>query len=209
MDEQPEGLDTVGVVLRRLRGGPGGPAFGRASERLLKRAEPVARVVCHAEARGLSGPLVEELVQDTLEIVWRRMSTFDAEASFEAWVRGIARNVCANARRRQRDVLTDDGILEADAPELDALALLTREEREGILTGVVEATLDDEEQEILFHRYVHGLERERIAEVMGLSGGAERVRAALQRSQARLRTALRRTLAELGHGPSLFRTRDR
>lgn len=207
MGKPNEELDTVGVVVQRLKGGADSPAVSRATERLLKRAEPIARVVCRGEARGLPDAQLEELVQDTLEIVWRRLGTFEGQSSFETWVRGIARNTCSNARRRRRDVLTDDGVLEATSPELDSLALLRKEEREVLLLSVIEETLDAEEQEILFHRYVHALERDRIAELMGLDG-AERVRAVLQRSQSRLRTAIKRKLAELGHGPSLFQTRD-
>lgn len=210
MAERDPEPDTVGIVLERLRlGGGDSPTAARASERLIRRAEPIARVVCRSEARSLSATLVEELVQDTLELVWRRITTLEESASFDAWVRQIARFVCSNARRRHRDVLTEDGVLDATSPEVDALGLLRKEERDSVLLEVIEATLDPMEQEVLYHRYVHGLERERIAEVTGLEGGAQRVRAVLQRSRERLKTALRRRLDALGHGQSLFQTRDR
>src|SRR5688572_20227532 len=104
--------DTVGRVVARLRSrGPTASVLADA-DRLLRRAEPVARRVVRAVASGLPGEQLEDLVQQTLEIAWRRLPDFDTaeEAAFESWIRGVARNVCANARRRRTELLTEDGL---------------------------------------------------------------------------------------------------
>ena len=71
-----------------------------------------------APSLGRPGEPLEDLVQRTLEIAWRRLPDFDttAEAAFESWIRGIARNVVASDRRLKRELLTEDGRVEAGTP---------------------------------------------------------------------------------------------
>jgi RNA polymerase sigma-70 factor (ECF subfamily) len=197
-------VDTVSIILERIQRSDDSQVTARAAERLLRRAEPIARVVCRTEARSLPESHLDELVQDTLELVWRRLPTLEQNDRFDSWVRGIARHVCANARRRRKDVLTEDGVLEATSPERDALRLLRQEERERVLNEAI-AQLEQSDQDVLYHRYIHHLERDRIAEVLGLED-AEAVRVVLQRASRRLRAELQRTLQALGHGPSLLHT---
>jgi len=173
---------------------------------VLRRAQPVAAVVCRTELRGAPPAQVEDAVQQTLEVVWRRLEAFQPDGPpFEAWVRGIAKKVCANERRRRRDLLSEDGVIEATDPAHDELRTLQREQREALISDAIDAALEPQEQDVFYHRYLHNLERERIAELVGLADANE-VRVILQRATRRLRAEIVRRLEALGHGPSLLRS---
>jgi RNA polymerase sigma factor (sigma-70 family) len=201
--------DTIDRLVGRRHDGETTPSVLRVADRVLRRAEPTARAACHGEARGMPAARIEELVQDTLECVWAKLDEFDSDiASFEAWVRGIARNVCRNATRKKRDLLTEDGVLEATDPAHGVLRGLERKQREALVYAAIESSLDGIEQDVLYHRYLHGLEREKIAELMGFED-ADRVRKVLFTATRRLRRELHRRLEALGHGMSLLRSDER
>ena len=48
--------------------------------------------------------LAEDLFQDTCVVVLQKMGRFDRSKNFEAWVRGIARNLALNALRKGKRV---------------------------------------------------------------------------------------------------------
>jgi DNA-directed RNA polymerase specialized sigma24 family protein len=122
-------------------------------------------------------------------------------------VRGIALNVSRNARRKQRDVLTEDGVIEATDPAHGVLRVLQRDQRESLVTGAIEAGLQGEEQDVLYHRYMHGLSRDQIADLMGLPD-ADAVRKILVRARRRLRNELLARLEKLRHSMSLLHSEE-
>jgi RNA polymerase sigma factor (sigma-70 family) len=196
--------DTVARLVAHLAEGDAGGSMLRCADRVLRRAEPIARVACKAEATGLPPARVEELVQDTLEIVWAKLPEFEPEGPpFESWVRAVAQNVCRNARRKKRDLLSEDGVIEATDPAHDALRQLERDQRQAVLIRAIEDGLSGIEQDVLFHRYIHGLSREQIADLVGLAG-ADAVRVVLIRARRHLKDAIRARLAQLGHSESLL-----
>jgi len=203
----PEG-DSVAQLVARMRGEAESTSMVRRADRVLRRAEPVARATCRAEAAMLPAARIEELVQDTLEIVWTKLADFDPEGPpFEAWVRGIALNVSRNARRKQRDVLTEDGVIEATDPAHGVLRILQRDQRESLVTEAIEAGLQGEEQDVLYHRYMHGLSRDQIADLMGLPD-ADAVRKILVRARRRLRNEILGRLEQLRHSRSLLHSEE-
>jgi RNA polymerase sigma factor (sigma-70 family) len=204
-DRVDDPADPVAVLVRRLAAGETSPSVARCMDRVVRRAEPIARATCRAHAAGLGPARIDELVQDTLEIVVAKLHTYVPAAPFDRWVRGIAVNACRNARRKKRDLLGEDGVLDPADPSRDALRGLERRQRHAVLVGAIEATLDGVEQDVLFHRYVHGLSRAQIAEVMELRD-ADMVRNVLVRARRRLRDAIVARLAELGHSSSLLRS---
>jgi RNA polymerase sigma-70 factor (ECF subfamily) len=174
----------------------------QACASLLRKVESLARMACRCEARDLPASEVEELVQDTLLVVWQRRSTFDPDKGrFESWVRGICRHVCRAARRRKRDVLTEDGVLEVASLERSVLRLLREKERKLVLTEAIES-LVGQDRDVLYHRYIHSLSRREIAELMGVETDVVRVR--LQTASRHLRKELERRLELLGQ--SFFRS---
>lgn len=207
----PSSADTIARVIHRLRSEDGrGPAADAEANRVLARVEPVARRTCLGCARGLGGPQVEDLVQETLFVVWRRLPDFEAalggvdnRPALERWTKQIARFICANAQRKRRDTLTEDGLIDIADPQTGALAWLAREERNELLRTTIEAALSGDEQDVLYHRHVHELERAEIARLLGLAD-ADQVRVKLQAAQRKLKPALTRKLEEIGRGMSMW-----
>lgn len=159
--------------------------------------------LCRRELRGFGDQEVEEVVQDVLLTAWRRLPDYRGEGRFRTWLAGIARNQCRNRRRKLRDALTEDGVLDAGSPVASVLSGLMSEERDGVVRAAAEAVLNDEEQEIVEWRYVRELDRAQIAERAGYED-ANRVRVVLQRCRRRLQAEIRHRLEELGHGASFL-----
>lgn len=179
---------------------------GATEEATLHRARSVARTACRAEARGLTDARIEELVQDTLEIVWAKRDEFDGHlGNFDAWVRGIAQNVCRNARRKRVDLLTEDGVIEDTDVNYDVLRRMHREQRQAILTHAIERGLSGVERDVLFHRYIHEMSRAQIASLVGLTG-SDAVRVVLIRARRHLEQAIVRRLEELGLSQSALKS---
>lgn len=58
-----------------------------------------------------------ELTQDTLLVAYRRLPDVRPErGSFRAWLFGIARNLCRRATVRRRELLDEDGVMDAADP---------------------------------------------------------------------------------------------
>ena len=55
---------------------------------------------------------VEDLFQDTMLVAWRRLDDFDDPGAFGSWLRGIARNLVLNHRRRNARRLCDELVLD-------------------------------------------------------------------------------------------------
>ncbi len=66
--------------------------------------------------------LAEDTLSDTTLAIVRSWHTYNPEKPFEAWARGVARNVAlANLRKHQRaTVILDENVLEAMSAALDA-----------------------------------------------------------------------------------------
>lgn len=148
--------------------------------------------------------LAAELCQETFLTAWKRLSTFRGESSFGTWLYGIAHLLSFNAVRKRGEVLTQDGVLDAQSEEASVLAQLGREERIELVRAAIEAALDPHEQEVAWLRYAEQLPRKQVASLLDLDGDDD-ARRILQRSRRKLRQELRRRLRELGHGSSFCR----
>lgn len=184
--------------LQALRSG----AVRGETERVLARLEPVARRVCRSYLKYHRPELVDELVQQTLEVVWRKLPGVEATdgQSLERWVRGVALNVCRNNRRARRELLTEDGVFDVTDPRVSILGGLQCAERDEVVRRAILA-LDASEQEGVYHRYLQDLSQEEIAELVGL-GSADEVRVLLQRARRHLRAHIAEQLVLLGHSIS-------
>lgn len=147
----------------------------------------------------------EDLCQEALARAWERRHTFEGRSSFSTWLIGFATNQNRNDNRKRSELLTDDGVLDAENPDLPVLKGLTAEERGSLVQDCAEACLDEEEQRVAFLRYAGDLSYDAIAERLELPG-VNAVRAILQRMRRKLGLELRARLAEMGHGTSFVRT---
>jgi RNA polymerase sigma factor (sigma-70 family) len=203
--------DTIFRVIGRLRAdGPPDEVAAAEADRVLRRLEPVARRTCQACGAGLTPDRIEELVQDTLLVAWRRLPDFEPALggegnapALERWVKQIARFTHKNAVRTKRETLSEDGILDVADPAVGALAWLAQAERDELVWRAIDTTLTTQEQDVLYERHVHGLERAEIARMFGLAD-ADAVRVILQRTQRRLQVALTARLRELQVGMSIW-----
>ncbi len=92
---------TTGDPLRRVREREAGwlDAFGE----LVGIHEGWVRGFLHTRIRDRSA--VDDLAQDVFVTAFRRIHTYDHEAGFEAWLRGIAVNHLRNFARKRREQL--------------------------------------------------------------------------------------------------------
>ena len=145
-------------------------------------------------------PEIEELVQEVLVEAWAKLPNYVPNARFRAYLKRIALNKCANARRNKRDALTEDGELDPVSDEPDALRRLEDQQRNQMLEEAARAVLDPLEQEIVQLRYVYDYPLEEIAQRLTSRPGervlrdANEVRVALQRIRRRLMAEIARRL---------------
>jgi RNA polymerase sigma factor (sigma-70 family) len=107
----------------------------RAFETLYRAYHP--RLARFLQRMTRSTPLIEEIVNDTLLVVWRKAATFNGSSKVSTWIFAIAyRRACKNLQALDEPV--DAGIderegLEADRPDWQLAQLQ--------LTGAVHAAL--------------------------------------------------------------------
>lgn len=153
-----------------------------ALARLFERNH--ARV--HALCVRLASPAdAEDLVQETFLRVQRHASTFDGGAGFTPWLFRIARNVCHDRGRRIRRTVG----LEAEWAREQAVKRMapdheSRIDRRRLLEDAL-AALSPDDREIIVLSRMHDMPYAQVADVLGCTTGAARVR--LHRAIARLR----------------------
>ena len=148
--------------------------------------------------------MARDMAQEAMLVAWRKLPEFKGDSRFGTWLYGIARNLCFNQIRKRGEMLSDDGVVDADTPEAGALEKLRQHEREELIRMASAAVLDPLEQEAVYLRYVEQLPQDRITELLAIqeSSGA---RGVLQRCRRKLQRELRARLNELGHGSSFVR----
>lgn len=131
--------------------------------------------------------LAEEVVNETMHVVWRKAASFRGEARVSSWLHGIALRRASKAGRKRGPVTEPlqpwhedlpDASIDAEAIELTQLrwrlpALLGR------LSAVQRVAVE--------LAYLHGHSMEEIAELTGVPVGTVKTR--LFQARARLRTA--------------------
>lgn len=177
------------------------PEVARGVDALFAAAQGRVYVAC---VRIVGDPeRARDLAQEALLTGFRNLGSFRGEGRLSTWLYGIAKGLALNAVRRRGEVLSEDGVLDADDPGLSALAALRREEREALVHAAA-ATLDPLAREAVHLRYVEEVPVDRITELLGLTD-ASGARGLLQRCRRHLQRELRARLTELGHGSSFFR----
>ena len=163
----------------------------------------------HAGLRGFVRALgvdplwVDDLAQEAFIVAYNRLDEYDHDRDFGAWLRGIARNLVINERRknaRRKRILSDNltDVL------VSTSSVAEEEEREIGDNGLVRmkalkeciATLPEKSLQMMRSRYEDELSAQDIAEQYGMKPPA--VRKALERVRASLRKCMEDRLGLAG-----------
>jgi RNA polymerase sigma-70 factor (ECF subfamily) len=123
-----------------------------ATEQLLQRFGAVPRILMAINVR-LGWPLndheVEDVCQDTIERLWRKLESFNGTSTLETWFYGVARFEFMNAlRRKQRRALEP---VDADLREAPDPPPPHRDEFERVHAALAQLIPDDARIVVLHH----------------------------------------------------------
>ena len=131
-----------------------------------------------------------DVTQDVYLRVVRKLGGFRHEASFTTWLNRVTTNVAMSAlKRRTRRITVEGGTVPAEARDLapdpaeraESVALARRLER-------LVARLPETQRQVLVLRDIYGQSTDEVADAMGISPGAVKVR--LFRARERLKADL-------------------
>lgn len=156
-----------------------------AFDELLRRNLPGIYRLCAGMLGG--GDDAQDAAQETFVRAWQSLKRYDTERPFGPWLRGIAIKVCQQGLRRR------SGELQRFAPLSGREADDTPEEADPsspLADEVIEALgdLEDSYRLPLILFYLHDASVAEVAQTLGISPGATRVR--LHRGREMLRNAL-------------------
>lgn len=154
--ERPDGDGEDVGLLVAVRAGD-----LRAFERLYRRYQPrLARFVANIVR---STPVVEEVVNDTLMVVWQRPHSFAGASKFSTWLYAIAYRKALRARHRRPLPQDDPALLITSEAEPDHA--LVRERARAVLLEAMRA-LSPEHRTVVDLTYFHESGYREIAEIM-------------------------------------------
>jgi RNA polymerase sigma-70 factor (ECF subfamily) len=138
---------------------------------------------------------VDDLAQDVFMEFYRNMDKVPSDVPVEAWLKGIARNLCRNHFRRsaRRDRLHDQAIFEILARTKAKMEGLTDESEVQVALEGCYQKLPDESRQMLIMRYADEMSSSAIARALGST--AEAIRSALYRVRGALKDCVSSTLA--------------
>ena len=139
--------------------------------------------------------VAEDLVQEVFVRVLKYRHTWRSEAEFVPWMFALARNAAVDHfRSRTRDSKRDAAAAAPSRPTAPrAVERLEEAERAGQLRKALDLLSPDKREVLLLARFGE-LKHDRIADLLGISPGAVRVR--LHRALKELREAYRQVTAE-------------
>lgn len=199
----PAALHTLAGVWSRIRETDRTPTLeAKLGEAFAKHADKLL-AYCRRELRGLPEELAQETTQDVLLEAWNKLPTYEPVAPFRSFLWAIARLKCANVRRKRRDRLTEDGVVDPESEAASALAGLEYAERNALIEEAARNVLDAREQDVVQLRWVQDYPYDEIIELLGIAD-REAVRITLVRCKRRLEREIPRLLAERGLGTSFL-----
>jgi len=149
----------------------------KAFELLLARHQ---RPVYNLALRFLNDPdEAEDITQDTFIRVYRAAQTYTPDAKFTTWLYTIVRNLCFNVLRSRKSaemVSVDDEVM----PELpsrgeNAVELLSKAQVRETVIRAVNRLPENMRMAVILSKY-HGLQYEEIADIMGCTVNAIKLR---------------------------------
>ena len=144
-------------------------------------------------ALGADEIWVDDIAQEAFVVAYRRQDDFRADADFGKWLRGIARHLVANERRKsaRHSRLLQAAVVDALAPPDTADAREPAQTAELVATmrGCV-GELPPRQRELLERRYAGGENSSELAATMRMS--AEAVRQCLVRIRVTVKACVER-----------------
>jgi RNA polymerase sigma-70 factor (ECF subfamily) len=192
----PDEHTLHGVLTQLQLGESAGPDLRRQLDDAFSRhVSWLKRQIAAHELRGFDEAQVEDMVQETLLIAWRELPRYRPEREFRIFLRSIAVRLCSNLRRRRRDALTADGIVEVASSERSLLEQLDDRQRNELVWKAARGVLTPSDQQIAYLRYVLDYGNADIASKLGVSD-SDQIRVALQRLHRQLKAEVARRLRE-------------
>ena len=131
--------------------------------------------------------IVEEAVNDTMLVVWRRAATYSGECKVSTWIFAIAYRTALKALRTQDEPVDGDGVdelvCEDAGPEQEAM----RAQTQAALASAL-GTLSAEQRAVLVLTYFHDLPYAEIARIVDCP--VDTVKTRMFHGRRRLRAAL-------------------
>ena len=146
---------------------------------LISAAQPDVR---RYAARNCRAADIDDAVQETLMLLYRRVGTLRAVTSFSAWLFAVARRACLRLLRRSVGM--------ADAPAEDTEARLAQSRPEDLRIDLSRAiqSLPEHYREVILLRDIEELSIDEFASALGLS--RESVKARIHRARIMIREYL-------------------
>lgn len=146
-------------------------------------------------ALGADDVWVDDIAQEAFLVAYRRRDDFDPEADFGKWLRGIARHLVANERRKaaRRSRLLHHSLIDLlmEAAPAEEAAGIRAPELFAAMRSCV-AQLPPRSRELLHCRYAQGENAVRLAERLRLQ--ADAVRQSLVRIRVAVKACIERKL---------------
>jgi RNA polymerase sigma factor (sigma-70 family) len=162
-----------------------------AFERLYRIYQPrLARFLVHLVKRP---QLVEEVIDDTMMVVWQTSGSFRGTSKLSTWVFAIAYRKALKARARWPDPMESDERDSRVSNDPSPDAELERSRVHDALTRAMDV-LSTEQRAVVDLTYFHGLGYRDIAEI--LSCPVDTVKTRMFHARRRLKQALSGTLAD-------------
>jgi RNA polymerase sigma factor (sigma-70 family) len=151
-------LDDVALVRRVARGDRAAfeTLYSHYYPRLTRFLERVAR----------QPQLVEEILNDTMLVVWRKAQTYDLSSKVSTWIFAIAYRKTLKALKRVNRVLELDPPENGDPVESEPEGEMVRQELRAFLSRAM-SSLSAEQRAVIELTYYHGYACQEIAEIMG------------------------------------------
>ncbi len=156
-----------------------------------------ARVRASVRALGVRADHVDDLAQDAFVIAFEKRTEFDRSKDFGAWVRGIAKHLVLNERRKEarRSRLLAEHLTEVLADqEVVLVSQPVSEERRLTALRTCLKTLPEESRELVHYRYFEELSPVAIGQ--RLERSSNDIRQALLRLRRKLLTCVQARLNE-------------
>jgi RNA polymerase sigma factor (sigma-70 family) len=157
-------------------------ARGGDAEALLSLIAAAQPDIRRYAARNCRAADIDDAVQETLLLLYRRVGTLRAVTSFSAWLFAVARRACLRLLRRSMGMAAE--------PIDDAEARLVHLPAEDIRIDLFRAiqSLPDHYREVILLRDIEELSIDEIAGVLGLT--RESVKARIHRARLMIREYL-------------------